>query len=296
MTAHRLGYSLIADAFDLSDFPAALDEAEALGVDSVELPLFALHLVAGGRVVAERVARLAAVLEGRRLAVSGHGILGINLTDRADRLERHMAVAEAGIEVARRLGVGNLVIHAGRHPEAAAEEIEGAMLRQRDALRRLGDAAARAGVVLCVENVFRYAGLWTPTPGRLAAEISAVAHPNVAACLDVSHAAIACHEAGADLTAEARALIPFARHVHLHDSFGRPAGLGTFHPSEALAFGDGDLHLPLGWGGIDFDGLFDGCAFPAGATFNVELNARYWPELPDTIGRARAIVTRAGRR
>jgi sugar phosphate isomerase/epimerase len=303
MARSLVGYSLIADAFDFSDFPAALDEAEALGVDSVELPVFAMHLIAGGRLVEPRVDRFAAVLAGRRFAISVHGPLGINLMDRAELLPRHEAVARASIAVAARFGARHLVIHTGRVAPADLPDMEAAYARQRAALVRLGDVAGAAGVTLCVENVFRYSGLETATPSRLAAELEAVAHPAVAACFDVGHGAIRAAEAGLDPFAEAAgldpfaeaaALAPFARHVHVHDNFGRPMGLGTFHPSEALAFGDGDLHLPLGWGDLPWADLLAGAGFPRDCWLNLELNARYWPELPACIARLKALSALTG--
>lgn len=293
MTRRRIGVSLVADAYDFSDFPAALDEAEALGLDFVELPLFALHLVAAGRVLDDRVAALAAVLAGRRLAFSAHGFLDVNLAAAPDALPAHEAVAAAMVTVAARLGVDRVVFHAGRLPAGTtAVEAAAAAVREVDALRRLGARAADAGVLVAIENVFRWNGRVTASPAELAARLAAVDHPAVAACFDVGHGAIAATEAGLDLDAETAALAPLARHVHVHDNFGRPAPERFFHPSEALAFGAGDLHLPLGRGALPWERLL-AAGFPADAWFDVELNARYWPELTDTVARLRALLAAA---
>ncbi len=277
--AHPIGYSLIADAYDFSDVPAALDEAEVLSVDFVELPLFALHLVADGRPVEDRVRRLERILDGRRLATSAHGFLDVNPMAPAEDLPRHEAVADAMLAVAGRLGCRHVVFHAGRHPPSPPQAVADAHDRQRAMLHRLGDAAAAVGVTAVIENVFGYGGLETPLPSALAADLAAVGHPAVAACLDIGHAAIAAAEAERDMAAEVAALSPFARHVHVHDNFARPSTRGFFHPSEALAFGEGDLHLAPGHGLLPIGRLVAESGLPSDAWLNLELSGLRWPDL-----------------
>ncbi len=203
-------------------------------------------------------------------------------------LPRHEAVARAMVAIAGRLGCRHVVFHAGRLPPCSADEAEAARRRQRDMLARLGDTVAAAGVIAVVENVFAYDGLTTPTPSALAADLIAVDHPAVAACLDVGHAAIAAAEAGLDVGAEVAALAPLARHVHVHDNFARPRSRAFFHPSEALAFGEGDLHLAPGDGALPLDRLLGGLR--ADAWLNLELSALRWPDLASAVGRLRRLA------
>ncbi len=44
-----------------------------------------------------------------------------------------------------------------------------------------------------------------------------------------------------------------------------------FTDGERLAYGHGDLHLPVGWGDIPWDALMAECTFPEGVLFNIEL-------------------------
>lgn len=275
------GYSLREGSPEFDDLAAALDEAEALGVDVVELPVYAWHLIVGGRVLDRRLADLKAALAGRRLRYTVHGPLSINLMDVSERLPRHEAVLEASMAIASEIGADHLVMHTGmvRDPQ---DDIEVAYSRQRDALARAGDIAARRGVTLCVENVFRFGSVReTATPSKLAGELEAIDHGSVKATLDVSHAYIRAAENRLDPRAEVAALAPHAVHLHLHDSFGRPSELWTFDPAEAVAFGEGDLHLPIGWGDIDWDFIAETCRFPAGGIAILELNPRHWRELSE---------------
>ncbi len=284
------GYSLREGSPEFDDLGAGLDEAEALGIDVVELPVYAWHLIVNGRPLDRRVADLARALEDRPFGTTVHGPLSINLMDAPDRLSRHEAVLAASIEITGAIGARHLVVHTGA--ARGQDDIEVAYSRQRDALARAGDLAQRAGITLCVENVFRFGDVReTATPSKLAGELSAIDHPAVWATLDVSHAYIRSAQDRLDPLPEIAALAPFARHLHLHDSFGRPSQLWTYDPAEAVAFGEGDLHLPIGWGGIDWDAVV-ACGLPADSIAIMELNPRHWRELGEQVPVLRALADR----
>ena len=288
-----VGYSIREGSPEFDDVGQALDEAEVLGVDVVELPVYAWHLIVNGRVLQDRVADLNAALAGRSLGYTVHGPLSINLMDVPERLARHEAVLDASIEITAAIGAQHLVMHTGFVREQHHDDIEVAYSRQRDALVRAGDRAAALGVTLCVENVFRFAGVReTATPSKLAGELSAIDHAAVKATLDVSHAYIRCTEARIDPIPEIAALAPHIAHLHLHDSFGRPTELWTYDPAEAVAFGEGDLHLPIGWGGIDWDAVVNAVRLPAGAIAIMELNPRHWRELGTQVTVLQALAAR----
>ncbi|MFG1299407.1 sugar phosphate isomerase/epimerase [Xanthobacter sp. V3C-3] len=277
-----IGYSLRSTSPEFEDLPALLDEAEALGVDFVELPAFAWTLVVDGRVLVDRLDRLVRATRDRPFGYTVHGPLAINLMAPRARLPRHAAALDAAIEVAGALGAVTLVLHTGC--VRSEDDIEVAYSRQREALFRAGDRAAAADITLCVENIFRFEPMReTALPSRLAAELDAVDHPHVRATLDVSHAFLRATEARVDFLNEISALAPYARHVHVHDSFGRPVESWAIDEAERLALGEGDLHLPLGWGGIDWNDVAARCRLAPGAVVNLELNARYRSELPAQI-------------
>ncbi|GLK71996.1 sugar phosphate isomerase/epimerase [Ancylobacter dichloromethanicus] len=291
------GYSLREGSPEFDDVGAGLDEAEALGVEVVELPAYAWHLIVDGRILESRLKDLVRALEGRRLGYTIHGALAINLMDLPERLPRHEKVLAANIEIAAAVGARHLVVHAGfvRDPD---DDLEVAYSRQRDALARAGDLAAARGVTLCVENIFRFIhARETASPAKLAGELAAIDHPAVKATLDVSHAYIRCTDARLDPIAEMAALAPYVAHFHLHDSFGRPnerrAGdLWYYDPAEAVAFGEGDLHLPIGWGGIDWDSVVQTVRPAPGAIAILELNPRHWRELKDQVEVLRVLAGR----
>lgn len=285
-----VGYSLRATSPEFEDLAEKLDEAERLGVDFVELPIFAWTLVVNGRILDDRLERLVAATRHRPFGYTVHGPLAINLMEVPARLQRHEALLDAAITITGALGAQTLVMHAGC-VRAADDDIAVAYSRQRESLFRAGDRAAAAGVTVCVENIFRFEAMReTPLPSRLAAELDAVDHPNVRATLDVSHAYLRCTDARVDPLPEIAALAPLARHVHVHDSFGRPNASWALDEAERVALGEGDLHLPLGWGSIPWSEVTRRCRLPEGAIVNLELNRRYWRELPEQIVRLKALA------
>ena len=92
-----------------------------------------------------------------------------------------------------------------------------------------------------------------------------------------------CAAAGADFLSDAKALARVSNHLHIHDSFGDPAQFWTFSRSERLAYGLGDLHLPIGWGNIPWSRVMSEFEFLPDAIFNLELPAQYWFALEDSI-------------
>lgn len=284
-----IGYSIRANSPEFDDIVEKLDEAEETGVEFVELPIFAWTLVVDGKVRSDRLDRLVKATRDRPFGYTVHGPLAINLMSPLGALPRHEAALDAAIAISGALGATNLVLHSGC--VRGEDDIAVAYKRQRDALSRAGDKAAAADVVLCVENIFRFEPMReTALPSRLAAELDAVDHPHVRATLDVSHAFLRCTDARASFMAEIAALAPYARHVHVHDSFGRPQESWALDEAERAALGEGDLHLPVGWGGIDWDEVARRCRFGAGTVVNLELHRRYWSELKSQVGIVRALA------
>lgn len=282
---------------DLSDFADELDMIERLGVEWVELSTFDMDVVVGGRIRRPQLDTLKRACAGRSVGYSVHGPLAINFMDEAYRHPRHMDVLAASLEVAAELGAENYVIHSGLVPVQQGDGIEAAYGRQREALARAGDIARGHGIVLCVETLF--AGFdgkgHASSPRRLAAELAAIAHPNVMATIDFSHSWLMLDWEGrrSDFVDEIVALAPWARHLHVHDSFGRQDDIWMYTEGERLAYGHGDLHLPVGWGDIPWETLIAECVFPCGVLFNIELNQRYWYAAQETVDATKALASRA---
>jgi sugar phosphate isomerase/epimerase len=276
---------------DLSDLDAQLARIEATGASHCELSLYELDLVVGGRVLPERRRLLERICARRALKYTVHGVLAVNFMDEV-HLDAHKAVCRAMLELCAAVGASVMAHHPGRLPATHAAHLERLHGIEREALREMGDVAAGYGVKIAVENLFvEDAREYTPDPVRLAKEIAAIDHPHVCGLLDFSHAYIMAQFRGMDYLETLQAFAPQVNHLHVHDSLGRPTSIGGFYRfAEQIAFGMGDLHMPLGWGDIPWDAILPGLPLRPGTVMIVELQERYWAELEQCAATARRFM------
>lgn len=285
-----IGFSTNGQRGDLADLDAALGRIEDAGADYAELTLCAEDLVVDGRLLTRRVDRLERICARRKLAYTVHGPICINLMD-TENLALHRAAARAYVELCAVVGAESLVTHTGRVPGAPADVIDRLLAQERSELRELGELAGPHDVRIAVENLFvETAGQFTCDPFELARHLAAVDHPAVGGLIDFSHAYLMCRFKGLAYAEALRALAPATRHVHVHDSFGRPVTIGTFSAGERLAYGQGDLHLPLGWGGIPWDEVMPGLPLRPGTSMIIELPPRWQSEMAECLAEARRLA------
>jgi len=180
VVVHRIGYTLWPASFELSEPGVFLDEAEHLGVDTVEIPFFAARLMANGQVLAPVVRRFEAQMRGRNLEYSTHASMSINLMDVPEALSLHEKIARTSIEITARLGARNMVVHCGTCDSGDPPALEDSYARQRESLARLGDIASATfeytsvcsssvGAVVRLRN--RYSVLKSPIPSDFSASV-----------------------------------------------------------------------------------------------------------------------------
>lgn len=284
-----IGISTMGGSPNMAALPGFLDQAEELAVDYVELSLCGEDIVAGGRILPEKLSRLKAMIAGRPLGYSVHGPIGINFMDWM-HLDLHKRICRTYLQLCGEIGAEAMVVHTGIVKATTTEEQRRLYDVQREALVEMGQAAAEAGVRLCVENVFVY-GLdqHTAAPEELAEELAAVDHPFVRGTLDFGHARIQSNLLGRDYAAACRAFAPQVKHLHVHDCFGTPRNIWTATESEYLAYGLGDLHIPLGWGDMQWEEVFPTLAIQPGTILMLEIKRRYASELAACVARARQL-------
>ncbi len=239
--------------------------AKELGLGAVELraePLFCHPAYL------DRSARREISKEARDLSLSLHAsIHGPNLASLNPRLaaastEDLLETAELAAE----LGARVVVFHPGTLPGEYIG-VPGALDRARDALRRaLERAVPRAeelGVVLALENKQKSKGRDLVLTPQEHVELL-VEFPGLKACLDFGH----LHTLGLDPRGFVTALGDKLVHVHLHDNHG-----------------EGDEHLPLGQGTLDWKGAL-GALREAGYRGTVILEI---PDLEGLVGSVEAV-------
>jgi len=198
-------------------------------------------------------------------------------------------MCRAMLELCNAVGAGVMVHHPGLVPAQPPAILERLHRIERDALREMGDVAAGYGVKIAVETLFvEDSTRYTADPVKLAQVIAEIDHGQVCGTLDFSHAYIMTTLRGMDYRDALRAFAPCTNHLHVHDSFGRPTSDADFYShAERIAFGMGDLHLPMGWGDIGWETILPELACRPGTVMIVELPPRHMAELHHCAATAR---------
>lgn len=290
--------SIIATGFNSGSSNGELESLEAdlrrladIGVDTVELAITSLDIIAGGRIIEERAERLVALTRQFGFRYTVHGLVSSNFMDPVTQ-RYQIDAAKALVQLCDRIGAKVLVQHGGCLRADQIEERKGADQREREALTELGDFARPYGTRIVLENIFTTElGQYRQTPAQVAETVKAVNHPNVAALIDFSHAYLEATYKGLDFRAEIAAMAPVTGHLHVHDSFGRPQGFyKPFFPQENTALGIGDLHMPLGWGDIAWEDIFSELTFLPDTVLMMEIGERYGAEQPASLERAKNLM------
>jgi len=296
-TISHVGFSTTAHQGNLDHVEASLQKIVDLGADVAELALFGEDLITGGRIIESRAKRLVDICAKFDIRYTVHGLIVSNFMDET-HLAYQKAAVRAMLELCRRIGADVLVHHGGHAPIGPRPLLARYDAMERDALAELSDVAGEAGIRLALENIFAVSDSeYRQMPSEVAATVRAVGHPALVGLIDFSHAYIEATRIGADFRDEIRAMAPVAGHLHVHDSFGRPYTMSKFYyTSEAIALGIGDLHLPLGWGDIAWEAIFDEIDVLPGTALIMEIGERFEAERADCLARARDLAARANRR
>jgi len=276
---------------ELQSLETDLRRLADMGVDTVELGLTSIDLISGGHIIKERAERLQTLTSQFPFRYTVHGLVSSNFMDPAT-VRYQLNAAKALIEVCDRIDARIIVQHGGHLRADQISERATADQREREALFELAEFARPYGVRIAFENIFTTEpGQYRQTPAEVAETVKAVNHPNLVALIDFSHAYIESTYRGLDFREQLRAMAPVTGHLHVHDSFGRPMGFyKPFHLQEATALGLGDLHMPLGWGDIDWEDIFSELDFVPGTVLMMEIGARYRNEQPQSLERARQLM------
>ncbi len=194
---------------------------------------------------------------------------------------------------------------------------------EKETLVELAELAESLGVVICVENadprveeealwelarrvrgigidlsyriapagdmaIYNYGGMID----RLVDQVKQVGKDNVGITFDFGHAYIASRYYGFDFLKAIDLAKPYIKHVHIHDDFGKPAGLDRRH-IVLLPDGKGDLHLPIGWGEIPYKEVF--CRLKGYSNIlMLEINPRHRAYYADALQETRKLIRECG--
>lgn len=302
MTTNRIaGIGAAVDA-SYATLDARLARLKAAGCSHAEISSAALFVTLGGRDNTARMDAVAAICARHGLRMSVHAPIAVNLMDEI-HLGLHEAVLASALRFAARIGAGAVVLHPGRlHPQSDHAARSRLLAVERDAVRRAADLAAAGGQVIALENLnpnrHMMAGTMTSyalDPRALAAQIEAIDHPAVCGTLDFGHAWLAAGKLGFDYCEALRDFAPHVGHLHVTDNCGMPLTYPDASDDEQVAYGMGDLHLPVAWGTVPYDTLLSDLPVRDGCAAILELSGRHDTELESTLAEVGRIADRLNR-
>jgi sugar phosphate isomerase/epimerase len=270
----------------------ALEALAHIGATGTQLTANGWDVVRNGRVATDRLARFRKVAEGFGLRYTLHTpIAELNLMAPDPHFQEQQF--RSWLEVAAAMGCRSATYHPGRfdpamHPGGDPQAL---LAGERDALARLAEVAATLDVIIACENLVTQAW-WAPAhrqyscvPDWLVDLVTGIDHPSLGICFDLGHLALSAAVEGYDYGAAARLLAPHAVVLHVHDNFAKPtvapSSVGGVGPAMQLIRGEGDLHLPPGWGSVPLDETFSAGGFNRRPIFILEVDVRYWRDDPE---------------
>jgi sugar phosphate isomerase/epimerase len=253
------------------------------GFDTVELTSHRLDVFINGQLQQRRVDNVRAITEKFDFNYTVHAPLRLNLAfpqswpGHPTDLTHEQDIFVACLDFCAAVGAKIMVYHSGLIALKQAafglsslpddDALEQAREQEVTALRVLMPLAAEREVIVAMENrdphpwevatlvqaglspdqLPKYhAGMLMPA---LVRQVEAVNHPNLGITLDFGHLFLAANYCGFDYLDAIRQAAPHIRHLHSSDNFGRLGGVFE-NLSDRITYGDGDVHIPPGWGEI----------------------------------------------
>ena len=289
----KIGFTGQCPNGDISSLTNQISLCKKAGIDSLEVSIYETDVIVGKKINLPELKILKDTLLNKEMNYTVHGELSVNLLDQ-DNFEDHKEVLKRDIEVSGEINATHLVTHFGQTTNVVFENKEiyaSHLKRQQECYSEMGEYAKKYNVTLAIENLFPFKlDLYAPLPSEIAKQLNGVGHPNVKCCMDISHAYINCTYRNAHLINELKEMGPLSEHIHMHDSFGNIEKIWTYIEAESTSYGQGDLHLPLGWVDIPFDKIFDEVKFPNKINLNFELPWRYKKYYKESITKARFLL------
>tara|TARA_B100001123_G_C15300694_1_gene1020918 strand:- start:501 stop:1397 length:897 start_codon:yes stop_codon:yes gene_type:complete len=289
----KIGFTGQCPNGDISALSKQIEMCKNAGVNSLEISLFETDVICGKKINNQEFKILKETLINKDMNYTVHGELSVNFLD-LENFDSHKEVLKRDIEVTGEIKGTHLVTHFGQTTNKIFQDqnlYSSILKKQQECYFEMGEYAKTHNVVLAIENLFPFElNNYAPLPSEIAKELKKVNHHNVKCCLDISHAYINCTHRNAHFFNEINEMANLSEHIHMHDSFGMLEKIWTYIEAENTSYGQGDLHLPLGWGDIPFEKIFSEIKFPENLNLNFELPARYIKYFIENIEKAKKLI------
>jgi sugar phosphate isomerase/epimerase len=286
----------------LDAFRKDLEHFAHIGIEAVEIPVHGLDLIRRGVLEERRVRQVREILKDFDFIYTVHSPNPLNLMDQASP-ELHMAVFRASLEFTQAIGSNILVYHAGRFvPEetfaiqkehSISENLAQELLEiEQERISRL--AKEFPTITICLENARPYLHHSPYCYGErlelLKDQVKKIARPNVRINLDLGHLYLASHFFRFDPIEATQEVSPLISHTHVHDNFGGAAYYHQKIQTHQIPFGQGDSHMPVGWGSVPIASLLAAYFSSYRGILMMELRSRYFAHIEESKENLRKLV------
>ena len=289
---NKIGFSASLPSGNLDMLPNQLTNFKNLGVDSVEIPIYEIDIIVGKKILTSELTKLKSIINKYDFDYTVHGELSVNLMDEK-YFNDHKEVLTKDIEVSGEIGATHLITHFGYTTKNNFEnqlKYQDLLKKQNECYEELATLAEKNNVTLAIECLFPFENNnYAPLPSEIANNLNKINNNRIKACLDISHAYINCSYQNTHFINEIKEMAPLSEHVHMHDSFGILQEMRTYIQQEAVSYGLGDIHLPLGWGSIPFEKVFKEIRLPQNTNLNFELLPKHHAYFEESIRIAREL-------
>ncbi len=244
---------------NLKRFDEELSVFEEFGFDYVEISPHGVDGIIHGKVNKFKINLIIDILKKHNLKYTVHAADIINLKDIFNKRIQFSSM-KATIDFAHLIGARIIVYHCGSYLKYDENGAEFTEYEQREneieSLKRLANYAAEKEIKIGVENVYQ-------SLRSVLELVKAVDKPNVGLTLDIGHLYFWGKTRGVryKFLDEIERAMEYTIHIHVHDNFGEPPFLYGYDIENTdtfrLTLGLGDLHMPIGWGEIPYDKVFE---------------------------------------
>lgn len=233
----------------IEELPKVLKIATKYKIDYIELTPEMGPVLIGGSLNSKVLKTIKSILSDFPFGYTVH-CPGMQDMRDIDNLEMQHDIFKAGLDFTKEIGGSVYVAHFSK--KSKDEYVEKIF---EEGMAKMAEYAEKIGILIGLENI----EIERVEP--VLSLIKRINHENLQMTFDFAHSFLASKYYGYDFLESVKQAKPYIKHMHIHDNIGLydPDRLVNKQKSlkDRLVVGRGDLHLPIGWGCIPYDKVFD---------------------------------------
>lgn len=273
---------------NLDNLRSDLDAFLKFGLSAAEIGVHGTDVIRNGKLDSRRLVEIKKILDQYPFTYSVHAPNPLNLMDE-EGFDIHLDVMRSSLEFTQAINAKVMVYHPGRFQAEESFGPLGKMEHSESKCQKLLDLEAEVitnfssefpGQIIAMENArpYRYHSpyCYAETISALKEQVERINRHNVAITLDFGHLHMSSQFYGFGEIEAVEQIAHLIQHCHVHDNFGGSVYHTDKQQTHQIPLGKGDLHMPVGWGDINFTRLFSCFIEQYQGLLITELRGRYF--------------------